>query len=80
MITLGLWGKALALRIPAHIAVAAKLRPGVSVELRLRDDGTITVCPLGRAKARAAVSADDLPAYEDVRDDDERKVAAERRW
>lgn len=80
MITLGLWGRALALRIPAHIALAAKLRPGISVELRLRDDGTITVSPLGRAKTRAAIAADDLPAYEDVRDEDERKIAAERRW
>jgi antitoxin component of MazEF toxin-antitoxin module len=79
MITLGLWGRALALRIPSHIAHAAKLRPGISMEMRLRDDGTIVVNPLGAAKGRAALT-EDLPPYEDVRDPDEREAAAQRRW
>lgn len=79
MITLGLWGRALALRIPAHIATNAKLKPGVVVELRLKDDGSVVITPLGGAKRRAAL-IEDLPPYEDVRDPDERKAAAERRW
>ena len=79
MITLGLWGRALALRIPAHIAMNAKLRPGVVVELRLRDDGAIVITPLGGAKRRAALT-DDLPSIEDVRDLEERSAAAMRSW
>ena len=79
MITLGLWGRALALRVPATIAANAKLRPGVTVEMRLRDDGSIVVTPLGGARSRAAVT-DDLPAYEDVRDPEERAAAAVRMW
>lgn len=79
MITLGLWGRALALRVPAVLAANAKLKPGITVEMRLRDDGSIVVTPLGRARSRAAFF-EDLPAYEDVRDPEERAAAAERKW
>jgi antitoxin component of MazEF toxin-antitoxin module len=51
MVTLGIWGNALALRLPSHIVKAAKLRPGMAAELRLRDDGSVVV-RLAAAKAR----------------------------
>ena len=41
------------------------------MEMRLRGDGTTIVTPLGRAKARAT-AANELPAYEDIRDPEER--------
>jgi antitoxin component of MazEF toxin-antitoxin module len=51
MVTLGMWGNALALRLPSHIVKTAKLRPGMAAELRLKDDGSIVV-RLAGAKAR----------------------------
>lgn len=57
MVTLGTWGNALALRLPSHIVKAAKLRPGMAVELRLKDDGSISVRLAGAAARRRASSA-----------------------
>ncbi len=51
MVTLGMWGNALALRLPSHIVKAAKLRAGMAAELRLKDDGSIVV-RLASANAR----------------------------
>ena len=62
MITLGMWGNALALRLPSHIVKAAKLRSGMAAELRLRDDGTIAVRLAGTtARRRASVAALEIP-------------------
>lgn len=54
MVTLGIWGNALALRLPSYIVKAAKLRPGMAAELRLRDDGSITVRLVGASARRRA--------------------------
>lgn len=59
MVTLGRWGNALALRLPSHIVKAASLHPGMSAELRLRDDGSITV-RLAASRSRRKAAAYDL--------------------
>lgn len=63
MVKLGLWGNhSLALRLPSHIVRAASLRPGLTVTLRLMDDGTIRVKPVGpTALARAAAGNTQAP-------------------
>lgn len=59
MVTLGMWGNALALRLPSHIAKAGRLRPGMAAELRLRDDGSIVVRLAGaKARRRAGVASE----------------------
>lgn len=62
MVTLGMWGNALALRLPSHIAKSAKLRPGMVVELRLRDDGSISV-RLSAASAREKARVENADAF-----------------
>lgn len=49
MTTLGTWGNALACRINADIVRLAGLRPGQVMEMRLNDDGSIRLWPVGRA-------------------------------
>lgn len=59
MVTLGMWGNALALRVPSLIAKAGKLRPGMVAELRLRDDGSIVVrLATAKARRRAGVASE----------------------
>jgi len=59
MVTLGMWGNALALRLPSHIAKAGRLCPGMTAELRLRDDGSIVVRLAGaKARRRAGVASE----------------------
>lgn len=60
MVTLGTWGNALACRINREIVRLAGLRPGQVMEMRLNDDGSIRLWPVGRAaqtRAKAAHSA-----------------------
>lgn len=49
MVTLGRWGNALACRINSDIVRLAGLRPGQVMEMRLSDDGSIRLWPVGRA-------------------------------
>lgn len=66
MVTLGMWGNALALRVPSHIVKAAKLRVGMTAELRLRDDGSISVVLAG-ANARRRASAGQVESSESAK-------------
>ncbi len=58
MTTLGAWGRALALRLPSHIVQTGQLKPGMTCDCRLLDDGTIRV-RLGGAVARDSAAASD---------------------
>lgn len=62
MVTLGTWGNALAMRLPSHIVKAARLRPGMEVDLRLRDDGSLAVKLVGaNARRKASVADEEIP-------------------
>ena len=67
MVTLGMWGNALALRIPSFITKAGKLRPGMVAELRLRDDGSLVVrLATAKARRRAGVASEASSEVEDA--------------
>ncbi len=53
---LGIWGRALALRLPAHIVQTAQLKPGMTCTCRLLDDGSIRVKVTG-LQAQSAATA-----------------------
>jgi antitoxin component of MazEF toxin-antitoxin module len=57
MAKLGIWGRALALRLPSHIIHAAQLKLGTEVTCRLLDDGSIRV-KLQGLQANSAAGAE----------------------
>lgn len=63
MPVLGLWGAALALRIPQHVVTQARFRPGQRFSVRLRDDGTVLLQPADpKVAQRAAVDPEAVQA------------------
>jgi antitoxin component of MazEF toxin-antitoxin module len=53
---LGIWGRALAMRLSSHIIQTAQLKPGSEVTCRLLDDGSIRVKLAGQKASSAAAS------------------------
>jgi len=56
MVTLGIWGNALACRINSDIVRLAGLRPGQVMEMRLSDDGSIRLWPVSKTTLTRAKS------------------------
>ncbi len=61
-VTIGRWGKNLAVRIPFEIARAAELSEGEQVEIEVRDDDIVIHRPAVRARAEAEVVAEEIIA------------------
>jgi antitoxin MazE len=61
-VTVGKWGKNLAVRIPFAIARAAELSEGEQVEIELRDDDIVIHRPTARAWAEAEAAAEEIIA------------------
>jgi antitoxin component of MazEF toxin-antitoxin module len=57
---LGIWGRALAIRLPSHIVQTAQLKPGTEVTCRLLGDGSIRVKLAGQKASSAAASEPSL--------------------
>ncbi len=53
-VTIGRWGKNLALRVPSRVARAAGLNEGEQVELEARDSDIVIRRPHARADAQTA--------------------------
>jgi len=61
-ITVGTWGKSLALRVPREIAQTAGLSDGEQVEIEVRDGDIV----IRRTDARARARADALAALDEM--------------
>jgi antitoxin MazE len=61
-VTVGKWGKNLAVRIPFEIARAAELSEGEQVDIEVRDDDIVIHRPTARARAEAEAAAEEIIA------------------
>jgi antitoxin MazE len=61
-VTVGRWGKNLAVRIPFEIARAAELSEGERVEIAVRDEDIVIHRPAARARAEAEAAAEEIIA------------------
>jgi antitoxin component of MazEF toxin-antitoxin module len=61
-VTVGRWGKNLAVRIPFEIARVAELSEGEQVEIEVRDDDIVIHRPIARARAEAEAAAEEIIA------------------
>ena len=59
-VTVGRWGKNLAVRVPMEIAKAWGLREGERVQLEARDGDIVIKRPAARARAAAEAAAEEI--------------------
>jgi antitoxin MazE len=59
-VTIGRWGKNLAVRLPKEIARAAGLSDGERVEIETRDGDVVIRRPSARARADAQAAAEEI--------------------
>ena len=61
MTTICKWGNSLGLRLPAPVALAAGLRRGAQVQVRLLDNGSLLITPYSGTSAVAAKACSAVP-------------------
>lgn len=61
-VTIGRWGRNLAVRVPSEIARAAELREGERVEIEAREGDIVIRRPAARARAEAEAAAEEIIA------------------
>lgn len=59
-VTVGKWGKNLAIRVPFEIADAAGLREGEKVEIEAKQGDIVIRRPMARARADALMAAEEI--------------------
>jgi antitoxin MazE len=59
-VTIGRWGKNLAVRVPSEIAKAIALSMGERVEIEARDGDIVIRRPAARARADAEAAAEEI--------------------
>ena len=59
-VTIGKWGKNLAVRFPLELAKAAGLREGERVQIEAHDGDIVIRRPVARARADAEVAAEEI--------------------
>lgn len=59
-VTVGKWGKNLAVRVPHEVAKATQLSDGEQVEIEMRDGDIVIRRPAAHARADAQLAADEI--------------------